>query len=435
MPGLARSGADRQGGPVSKVAVPAKVARGMMARGLLLAAALMLLAAGVLAQATNEPPQQPFLRIEAEAHIAPIARLATDAAGSVLATVSDDKTLRLWNLPEGTPRHVIRPPMGPEAEGELYAVAMTPDGARVAAAGYTARSWDSAFALYIFDARTGRLAARLPGLAAPVQHLAFSADGARLAAALGGRAGVKVWDARNGRLLFEDTAFTGPVRMVAFEPGGRLAASSADGAIRVYDAQGRRVAQRAPVQGGRPYGIAFSPEGSLLAVGFEDRLRVEILAVADLRTVFVPDVAGLAGEGLPAVAWAHDGRGGVQLHAAGYARHNRAPAAAARPAPAQSQRTGTSSGASQGARGLSVREQQPAAAPAPTPAAAPLPAAPAAPETRREFVIRRWADFGHGPFTDIPAARDAISHLLPLPQGGLAFAAADPGWGIVAPDG
>ena len=404
-------------------------------RGLWLAAAVLVLAAPALAQSAIEPPQQPFLRIEAEAHIAPIARLATDAAGSVLATVSDDKTLRLWNLPEGTPRHVIRPPMGPEAEGELYAVAMTPDGARVAAAGYTARSWDSAFALYIFDARTGRLAARLPGLAAPVQHLAFSADGARLAAALGGRAGIKVWDARNGRLLFEDTAFTGPVRMVAFEPGGRLAASSADGAIRVYDAQGRRVAQRAPVQGGRPYGIAFSPEGSLLAVGFEDRLRVEILAVADLRTVFVPDVTGLAGEGLPAVAWAHDGRGGVQLHAAGYARHTRTPAAAARPAPAQSQRSGTASGASQGARGLSVREQQPAAAPAPAPAAAPLPAAPAAPETRREFVIRRWADFGHGPFTDIPAARDAISHLLPLPQGGLAFAAADPGWGIVAPDG
>ena len=63
-------------------------------------------------QALDEPPQQPFLRVEAEAHIAPVARLATDAAGSVLASVSDDKTLRLWNLPEGTPRLVIRPPMG-----------------------------------------------------------------------------------------------------------------------------------------------------------------------------------------------------------------------------------------------------------------------------------------------------------------------------------
>ena len=200
---------------------------------------------------------------------------------------------------------------------------MTPDGARVAAAGFTARTWDGGFALYLFDARTGRLLARLPGLAAPVQHLAFSPDGARLAAALGGRAGVKVWDARNGRLLFEDTAYTGPARMVAFDAAGRLAASSADGGIRVYAPDGQRIANRTPVQGGRPYGIAFSPEGSLIVVGFEDRLRVEVLAAADLRTVFVPDVAGLAGEGLPAVTWAHDGRGGVQLHAAGYARRNR----------------------------------------------------------------------------------------------------------------
>ena len=385
------------------------------------------------AQAPAEPPQQPFLRVEAEAHIAPVARLATDATGSVLATVSDDKTLRLWNLPDGTPRLVIRPPMGPDAEGELYAVAMTPDGARVAAAGFTARSWESSFALYLFDARTGRLAARLPGLAAPVQHLAFSADGSRLAAALGGRAGIKVWDARNGRLVFEDAAFAGPARMVAFDAAGRLAASSADGNVRLYDPAGRRIAQRAPVQGARPYGIAFSPDGSLIAVGFEDRLRVEVLAAADLRTVFVPDVAGLAGEGLPAVAWAHDGRGGVQLHGAGYARHNRAPAAAAperQPAapPGAPARGSAASSSSQGSRGIVARDQQPAA---------PTAAAPADPpaEARREFVIRRWADFGLGPATDIPAARDAIAHLLPLPQGGLAYAAADPGWGLVAPDG
>ncbi|MBR0650487.1 hypothetical protein GXW78_12500 [Roseomonas terrae] len=392
------------------------------------------------AQAPNEPPQQPFLRIEAGAHIAPVARLATDAAGGTLATVSDDKTLRLWNLPEGTQRLVIRPPMGAEAEGELYAVALTPDGARVAAAGFTARSWDSSFALYIFDAATGRLLARLPGLAAPVQHLAFSADGTRLAAALGGRAGIKVWDARNGRLQFEDTAFTGPARMVAFDRTGRLAASSADGSVRLYAPDGRRLAQRTPVQGARPYGIAFSPEGSLLVLGFEDRLRVEVLSTADLRTVLVPDVAGLAGEGLPAVAWAHDGRGGLQLYASGYARHTRAPAPqggtrVAPPANAPQQQpagpasSSSSSAPAPGSRGLVVRQQQPSAE------AMLDPALVSPPDTQREFLIRRWADFGFGAATDIPAARDAISHMLPLPQGGLVYAAADPGWGRIAPEG
>ena len=58
----------------------------------------------------QEPPQAPILRVEAGAHTAPVSRLATDAAGRLLASVADDKTLRLWALPEGTPMGVLRPP-------------------------------------------------------------------------------------------------------------------------------------------------------------------------------------------------------------------------------------------------------------------------------------------------------------------------------------
>lgn len=324
----------------------------------------------------QEPPQAPFLRVEAGAHTAPVSRLATDAAGRLLATVSDDKTLRLWALPEGTALGVLRPPIADGAEGELYAVALSPDGSRAFAAGHTGRAWDRSFAIYVFDTASGRLAARLPNQPAPIQHLAVSADGTRLAAALGGRAGIRIWDARNGRQINEDNAgWQGAARMLAFDPAGRLAVTSADGRVRLYDPAGRRVAERVPVTGARPYGLAWSPDGALLAVGFEDRLRVEILQASDLRTILVPDVTGLTGEGLPAVTWASDVRGGVQLYAAGYARAG------------------------------------------------------------GEFVIRRWGDFGLGAARDIPAARDAIAHLLALPGGGVAFAAADPGWGRIAADG
>ena len=50
-------------------------------------------------------------------------------------------------------------------------------------------------------------------------------------------------------------------------------------------------------------------------------------------------------------------------------------------------------------------------------------------------IVLRWADFGLGPARDLAASPDSILHLLPLPQGGAAFAAADPGWGVVGPDG
>ncbi|MBR0664824.1 hypothetical protein GXW71_10720 [Roseomonas hellenica] len=387
-------------------------------RALLAFLAALLFAAGTVR--AQEPPQAPYLRVEAASHTAPVARLAIDASGRLLASVSDDKTLRLWTMPDGLPRGVLRPPIGDGAEGELYAVALSPDGNRAYAAGFTAQAWDRQFAIYVFDTNTTRMTGVLRGLPAPVQHLAISANGRQLAAALGGRAGIRVWDATNGRLVFEDQQFGGPARMVAFGPDGRVAASSADGRIRVYTPQGRKIAERAPVPGARPYGLTWSPDGSLLAIGFEDRLRVEVLASNDLRTVFTPDVTGLLGEGLPAVAWASDGRGGVQLHAAGYARVTRAATSVAGGGAAG---TGTRGVSLPGGDGRGVNLDSAAAA---------MAGAPPAP---LEFVIRRWTDFGLGPSTDIPAARDAIAHLLALPGGGLAYAAADPGWGRLAPDG
>jgi hypothetical protein len=58
------------------------------------------------------PDQQPFLRIETGMHTAGINRIGVDAACSLLATASDDKTVRLWSLPDGKPKRVVRLPIG-----------------------------------------------------------------------------------------------------------------------------------------------------------------------------------------------------------------------------------------------------------------------------------------------------------------------------------
>lgn len=103
------------------------------AQAALLLAAALAGAVPVGAQAPA-PPSVPYLRVEAGGHTAPVNRLAIDAAGRLLATASDDRTVRLWSLPDGAPAGVLRVPIGDEAEGELYAVALTPDGQRLFAA-------------------------------------------------------------------------------------------------------------------------------------------------------------------------------------------------------------------------------------------------------------------------------------------------------------
>ncbi len=69
-------------------------------------------------------------------HTAAIKRIGVDASCSLLATASDDKTVRLWSLPDGKPKRVIRLPIGDGDAGKVYATALSPDGRLLAAGGW-----------------------------------------------------------------------------------------------------------------------------------------------------------------------------------------------------------------------------------------------------------------------------------------------------------
>jgi hypothetical protein len=85
------------------------------------------------------PDQRPLLRIETGMHTAQIHRIGVDAACRLLATSSDDKTVRLWSLPDGKLKRVVRLPIGLGDAGKVSATALSPDGRWLAAEG-----WDGA---------------------------------------------------------------------------------------------------------------------------------------------------------------------------------------------------------------------------------------------------------------------------------------------------
>jgi WD40 repeat protein len=282
----------------------------MIARLLLL---LLLVGGATQAQETADGLYaEPTLVLDPGGHTAIIRRLDTDAAGRFLVTASDDKTVRVWAAGDGRLLRTIRLPSGPGNVGKADAVALSPDGERIAAGGWTTAGKDEQ--VYLFDRATGRLLARSAALPDVAVHLAFAPDGRRLAVGLGGPNGLRVLDGASLASLGADREYGDTIVGAAFAADGRLATSSLDGNLRLYSPQlGRPTRAKAP-GGTRPYAVAWAPDGNRLAVGYEDTTRVDVLDGRTLAPLFAADTTGVANGSLSSVAWSDDG---VLLFAAG----------------------------------------------------------------------------------------------------------------------
>ena len=309
----------------------------------------------------SDPPADPFLRIDADMHTAMINRIAVDASNRFLVTGSDDKTVRVWDPATGRRLRTLRPPMGPGDEGKMYAVAITPDGSTVACGG-----WAKEDSIYLFDRASGRMTRRIAGLPNVVLHLTFSKDGRYLAAALGGKNGIRVYRAPSYAPVAEDTDYGNRSNGADFDSQGRLVTSCYDGYIRLYDAGFKRTAKKKGPGGDEPYDVRFSPDGSKIAVAYRDSTKVDVLSGRDLSLLYSPDTSGADNGDLSSVCWSADGR---FLYAGGV---------------------------------YDVKGTSP---------------------------IRKWSGQGRGPYTDLPAAPNTIMHILPLNRGGMVFGSAEPAFG------
>jgi hypothetical protein len=278
-------------------------------------AALMLTLAAP-AQAEMPPPfDQPILRIETGMHGAEIRGLGVDASCRFMLTGSEDKTGRLWALPEsetGEPKllHVLRVPIAPGEDGKIHAAALSPDG-RLAVVGGWDRD-DNSDGIYVFDTATGTLVRRIAHVSYTTLHLTFSPDGRYLAAALG-TAGIRVWETNDWHLVGEDEDYNSQRSDgAAFDAEDRLYTVAYDGFLRRYGPDFKLEMKSMTSGEKEPQSVAVHPSGKWLAVGFSDSSDVEVYDAKSLQRVFAADTRG-AGT-LSQVAWSADG---ARLYAGG----------------------------------------------------------------------------------------------------------------------
>lgn len=323
---------------------------------------------------------EPVLSLETGTHTGRITRIALDSKERLLVTAGTDKTARVWDISSGGEPvlvRTLRPPIGAGHEGKLYAVAISPDGKTVACAGQTGKSWDGESFVYLFDTSTGELISRTQGQASSIHHLAYSPDGKWLVAALY-KGGIRLFRAGEKEVAGLDEQYGAAVLLADFDGESRLlATTSLDGLVRLYDlsemGQDKAKPLRlAPVStfrskaGSHAIGIAFSPEGSKLAVGFKGDPSVEVLDLKgnSLSHSFFPDTSGLSrGQFLGQVTWSRDG---ARLYA-----------------------TGTYA-------------------------------------VKGVWKIRKWDKAGKGSYEDISAAKAPISHMLTMKSAGIAFSTTEP---------
>lgn len=173
----------------------------------------------------------------------------------ILATGSEDHTIKLWNVVTGEELKTL-----PGHQNWIWSIAFSPDG-KTLASGSVDRT------IKLWDIHTGTCRDTLVGHTDGIWSVAFSPDGDKLASSSEDRT-VKLWHISSRSCCYTFTGYDNGVRAITFSPNGRLLVTgSADQQLRLWDVTTGDCRQTLQGYTDQIYSVAVSPDGKTIASG------------------------------------------------------------------------------------------------------------------------------------------------------------------------
>lgn len=198
----------------------------------------------------------------------------------------------------------------------ILSLALSPDGRTVASAG----GWDHTpgHPIRLWDLTTGKEVRQLVGHLGPPGCIVFSPDGKLLASVAGPSSRgiddtIRLWDVATGKQVrlhdaHQDPEWTsGSVRSgLAFSPDGKLLATSGpDRTVRLWNVS-TGMELRAWGEDHYPSALVFSPDGKLLASGIGGKKGIRLLDVVTGKEL--REVPGTGKANIFSLYFSHDGK-------------------------------------------------------------------------------------------------------------------------------
>ena len=211
--------------------------------------------------------ERPYLVLDARGHTGLVRRVFFTPDDSKILSISNDKTIRVWDLEADESIKVMRTPIGPGVEGSHSAAALSADGKFLAVGGFPVGAGALGMPFQVISLDTEQVVQVFKYHQQPVSALAFAPNGEWIASgSLDGE--VLLNNREDGKYLPLKRMHKSKIGQIAFPPDGAIfATASEDNTACIWNPAAQDKNKVLQGHTAPCIAVAWSHDGKMLATG------------------------------------------------------------------------------------------------------------------------------------------------------------------------